>query len=487
MTVEIHPVANIFPMMQPDEFQELTDDIRQNGLREKIWLHPDGRIIDGRNRYKACLAAGVTPEFQTWSGNDSLVAFVVSLNLKRRHLTLLQKAAVGVDMLPLLEEEAKERQREAGGDRKSEEYQKSLVENFPQAIIPNKATAIPFAEFQKQVEMKKTQDQEENKSRQQAAKIVGTNERYISDMKRYKDEAPEIYTAAKEGKINGNQAKALSKVEPAKRKEYIEKVVTEDLSGKEIASIAKQEEKTAKREEKKAERQLVADSLTTVNAVSTPPRRIQPGEWWQLGEHRLFCGDTSSVVFQTRLPERAAFAFADPPYNANAADWDTDFLWRHDYLADVADVVAVTPGICAIFDFAKQSKMPYKWSMACWIKNGMTRGEMGFGNWIYAALFATGSLYRNAQDFCQVTIKTSETGDTAHKGRKPAEFIAYLFQVFTKETDIVIDPFLGSGTTLLTAETMKRTCIGGDISPEFCQQIIARWEALTGKTAEVCE
>ncbi len=90
-----HPVANFFPLMTGQEFDALVDDVREHGLREAIWLHQDGRIVDGRNRYRACVEAGVDPAFQTYIGpDDSLTAFVVSMNLKRRHLDESQCAMV---------------------------------------------------------------------------------------------------------------------------------------------------------------------------------------------------------------------------------------------------------------------------------------------------------------------------------------------------------------------------------------------------------
>lgn len=93
--LEFHPVADIFPMMTDQEFDELVEDIGAHGLREPIWLHRDGRIIDGRNRYRACRKAGVEPTFRTYEDDDEgLVAFAVSLNLKRRHLKEGQRAMV---------------------------------------------------------------------------------------------------------------------------------------------------------------------------------------------------------------------------------------------------------------------------------------------------------------------------------------------------------------------------------------------------------
>jgi len=105
MVREFHEVANIFPMMQGEEFDALKADIAANGLREAIWLHPDGRIIDGRNRYRACCELGIEPEYRTWNGVGSLVAFVVSLNLHRRHLDVGQRSMIGLSVKRLLADE----------------------------------------------------------------------------------------------------------------------------------------------------------------------------------------------------------------------------------------------------------------------------------------------------------------------------------------------------------------------------------------------
>lgn len=104
---EFHPVAEIFPLMSETEFRNLCDDIRENGLREDIWTHED-RIIDGRNRYNACLAAQVEPRFREWPGKGDLIAFVVSLNLHRRHLSESQRALVAARIATLQQGEKKD-------------------------------------------------------------------------------------------------------------------------------------------------------------------------------------------------------------------------------------------------------------------------------------------------------------------------------------------------------------------------------------------
>lgn len=101
--IEFHPAANIFPMMTGSEFEALKTNIEQNGLIQPIYLF-NKQIIDGRNRYLACLEMGVQPIFRDYEGKEKdLLAFVISLNLQRRHLNTSQKACLAVELLPELE------------------------------------------------------------------------------------------------------------------------------------------------------------------------------------------------------------------------------------------------------------------------------------------------------------------------------------------------------------------------------------------------
>ncbi len=109
MNREFHSVANLFPLMQGAAFEELVADIRKNGLREAILVDGEARILDGRNRYRACLAAGVEPRFEVWNGEGSLAGLALSLNLKRRHLNESQRALVAARLAKMMEAEAKKR------------------------------------------------------------------------------------------------------------------------------------------------------------------------------------------------------------------------------------------------------------------------------------------------------------------------------------------------------------------------------------------
>jgi hypothetical protein len=105
--MEFHPLADLFPMLPAEEQRALTADIRDNGLHTQIVTFED-KILDGRNRYRACQVAGVKPVFKEYKGGDPL-GYVVSLNLARRHLDESQRAMIAAKIATL-----KDGQRQVG-------------------------------------------------------------------------------------------------------------------------------------------------------------------------------------------------------------------------------------------------------------------------------------------------------------------------------------------------------------------------------------
>jgi hypothetical protein len=87
--LKFHPLADIFPLMRGPEFDDLVADIRTHGLIESIVIY-EGKVLDGRNRYRACEEAGVWPKFEDYTGNTP-AAYVISANIRRRHLTAEQR------------------------------------------------------------------------------------------------------------------------------------------------------------------------------------------------------------------------------------------------------------------------------------------------------------------------------------------------------------------------------------------------------------
>jgi hypothetical protein len=114
-TLKVHPIADLFPLLEGDDLQALADDIKANGLHEAI-LVCQGEIIDGRNRLRACEIASVTPRFVEFTGlRADIPARIASLNLRRRHLTTQQRAAIAAEMATM----------GRGGDRKSDQVKAS--------------------------------------------------------------------------------------------------------------------------------------------------------------------------------------------------------------------------------------------------------------------------------------------------------------------------------------------------------------------------
>lgn len=124
MEYESHGAANIFPMMDESGLSQLADDIASNGQQVAIDIF-DGRIIDGRNRYKACKLAGVDPLFLDVKTDDPL-DFVLSRNLHRRHLDTGQRAFVALNVLDYESKAAKQRQRDSGGDHRNKAVQETV-------------------------------------------------------------------------------------------------------------------------------------------------------------------------------------------------------------------------------------------------------------------------------------------------------------------------------------------------------------------------
>jgi hypothetical protein len=114
---EIHPAATLFPMMDPDSFQWLKADIKENG-QEKCITFFDGQLLDGRNRMKACEELGIEPSIEeiedSGDGKFDPFRWVLSVNLHRRHLTESQRAMVAAKLATLKRGDIKT-QRESSG------------------------------------------------------------------------------------------------------------------------------------------------------------------------------------------------------------------------------------------------------------------------------------------------------------------------------------------------------------------------------------
>jgi 16S rRNA G966 N2-methylase RsmD len=191
-------------------FERLVESIRVHGLLNPIWLHPDGSIIDGRNRYRACLEAGVEPRYRDWDGKGSLVAFVVAQNIERRHLTKTQKALLGKALMPLLAAEAKKRQQEAGRQQGHRGKEGGRGKKKPLSQKIDKGVSQANA----------------NRAMEQAAKFADTSRTYIAMVTRIEREAPEVYRQIEASEIELPKAKRrMAQVVAAKKLEAAKAIV----------------------------------------------------------------------------------------------------------------------------------------------------------------------------------------------------------------------------------------------------------------------
>jgi N6-adenosine-specific RNA methylase IME4 len=194
--MEFHKVANIFPLMEEQEFEEFVEDIRTNGLMEPITTF-EGKIIDGRNRYRACIKAEVKPRFIEFDGCVPLIDFIVSLNLQRRHLAASQRAAIALDALPFYEAEAKKRQATSTGGANPQ-----LTEQIPGA--------------------------DSGEARQQVARKFKVNPHYVSDAKQIREQAPDKFEQIRTSDKTITQAKREIKEQKREaRREENRKIVAE--------------------------------------------------------------------------------------------------------------------------------------------------------------------------------------------------------------------------------------------------------------------
>lgn len=204
-TGEIHPAANLFPMIEDDEYRLLLEDIQTNGLIEALWLTKDGALLDGRNRAKACTESNTELRFRVYDGDDP-ISFVVSLNLKRRHLTAGQKAMLALEVLSAYEEQGRQRKSDAGGDRKSAQA-KSLGENLHQAI------------------------ERAPRSTDKAANIVGVSGKAVSQAKRIEKHAPDLAEKVRSGEMALDKAeKQVTRRLQTEQEQQAREIVMSDVA-----------------------------------------------------------------------------------------------------------------------------------------------------------------------------------------------------------------------------------------------------------------
>jgi len=188
--------------MSDEELAELAADIRAHGLLEPIVLL-DGLVLDGRNRLRACAAAGVEPSFIEWDGSGDPAVWVISKNLKRRHLDTSQRGMVAHKLVGYHAAAAKERQREHGGTAPGKA---SLPANLREVIEAPKHERTATAEAARQLNVSP-------RTVEHAATVI---ERGI----------PELAAAVERGAVAVSAAAEATQLEPEEQRRVVELVET---------------------------------------------------------------------------------------------------------------------------------------------------------------------------------------------------------------------------------------------------------------------
>jgi site-specific DNA-methyltransferase (adenine-specific) len=263
--------------------------------------------------------------------------------------------------------------------------------------------------------------------------------------------------------------------------------------------------------------QLPAEGLTDADDVPEAPAEpiTKPGDLWILGDHRLLCGDSTDTVALERLMAgaNADLWLTDPPYNVNYEGKTADSLKiKNDSMKDaefrqflkdvyIAANCFLRPG--AVFYIWHADSEGYNFRGAAfdagwkvrqcliWLKSCMVMGRQDY-QWKHEPClygWTEGAAHFWNSDRKQTTIlefaKPSRNGE--HPTMKPVDLFQYQMANSTKPGDIVLDSFGGSGTTMIAAERINRKARLMELDPAYCDVIVQRWQAFTGKLATLEE
>lgn len=247
---------------------------------------------------------------------------------------------------------------------------------------------------------------------------------------------------------------------------------------------------------------------------------VKKGEVWKLGDHYLMCGDATSKEDVEKLMSvfdksdvgglrfiQANLLVTDPPYNVDYEGKTKDSLKiKNDNMGDNQFKQFLTDSFSNANEVMKEGASFYIWHAdsegynfrsACkdvswkvrqcliWNKNTMVMGRQDY-QWKHEPClygWKDGASHNWYSDRKQTTVLEFEKPlrNEMHPTMKPVNLIGYLICNSSKNGDVVLDIFGGSGTTLIACEQLERQCRMMELDPKYCDVIIKRWETLTGK------
>ena len=247
------------------------------------------------------------------------------------------------------------------------------------------------------------------------------------------------------------------------------------------------------------------------------PTRVKPGELWQLGRHRLLCGDSTKPEDVARLMggQKADMVFTDPPYalfgNSTGVAGITDDKMVRPFFRDIFRACVYTvekfghiyvtcdwhSAFC-LEGMARECKLTPK-NLCIWDKGDGGLGAMYQQCYEMVWFFTNSPVVRGATGIKESgervvngvsniwRIPRVPSSDRTHNAQKPVALVNIPISNGSQPGGIVLDLFIGSGTTLIAAEEADRKCYGMEIETKNCDLTLARWEKATGQTAVLIE
>ena len=259
------------------------------------------------------------------------------------------------------------------------------------------------------------------------------------------------------------------------------------------------------------EKQGLTDEDEVPEAPEEPISKL--GDIWKLGKHKLICGDSTKLETYEKLcgETKVDLYLTDPPYNVSYEGKTKDKLTiQNDKQTDDEFIQFLSQAFVSADSVLKMGGSFYIWHsdseglnfrLACieakwklrqtliWSKNSMVMGRQDY-HWQHEPClygWKEGSSHSWYSDRKQTTIIKYDrpTKSKLHPTMKPVGLMEYLVKNSSKQEDIILDSFLGSGSTLIACEKQSRICYGVELDPKYCDVIVKRWENFTGKKAEL--
>ena len=254
-------------------------------------------------------------------------------------------------------------------------------------------------------------------------------------------------------------------------------------------------------EDEEEETEIVEDEAPEVDEDAEPIAKL--GDIWQLGRHRLMCGDSTDKATVELLMDgkKADMVFTDPPYGYEYQSNMRMKSKKFDVLVNDDKILDFMPRIkeqCSGFVFICTTwKVLDKWlplfskyfdlsNMIIWDKGGGGIGDLEhtFSTDYEIILCSHNSAKITGKRIGSVwNIPKDNANDYVHATQKPIKLSATAIENTTNKNDIILDVFGGSGSTLIACEQLDRTCYMMELDPKYCDVIIRRYENLTGEKA----